>query len=240
MDRDAFILVGGKGTRLRGILNDRPKPLALVAGRPFVEWLLVMLYKQGIRRCVMCTGHLGKAVEAYFGNGQKNSMEIVYSRDPFPLGTAGAVRFAIGKTKSERFLVLNGDSYCRLDLPYFLKTHQVLNAKASLNLVRVKDCSRYGSVKINKKGKVLAFSEKSSRKHEGLISTGIYVLERTVVEEIPEGKMVSLEKEVFPSLIGKGLYAVISEGPFIDIGIPESYIKAESILKVEFENLFKN
>jgi NDP-sugar pyrophosphorylase family protein len=180
---------------------------------------------------------MSEVVEAHFGNGQNLGMDIAYSCDPFPLGTGGALRYALSKTKSEHLLILNGDSYCRFDFPNFLKTHQIRCAKASLILVRAEDCSRYGTVKINKDGKVLAFSEKSSRRHEGFINTGIYLLDRKVVEEIQEGKMVSLEKEVFPKLIGKGLYGVLSEGPFIDIGTPESYLRAESILKDEFKDL---
>ena len=234
---DAIILTGGKGTRLQSILDDRPKPMALIAGRPFVEWLLLMLRHQGIQRAVMCTGHLSEAVESYFGNGQDIGMELVYAYDPLPLGTGGAVRNALVKTNSKRFLVLNGDSYCRFDLSNFLKTHLAHNARVSLNLVQVKDCSRYGSVKINKDGMVLAFLEKSPGKIPGLVNAGVYLLERDVVEGIPEGKMVSLEKEILPGLIGNGLYAVVCKGIFIDIGTPESLNKAKKILKDEFKHL---
>lgn len=234
---DAIILAGGKGTRLRSILDDRPKPMALIAGRPFVGWLLLMLRRQGIQRVVMCTGHLSEAMESYFGNGQNIGMELVYAHDPFPLGTGGAVRNALDKTDSKRLLILNGDSYFRLDLPSFLKTHLALNARASISLVQIEDSSRYGSVKINKNGMVLGFLEKSSRRHKGLINAGIYLLEREVVEEIPEGKMISLEREIFPNLIGKGLYGMLYNEPFIDIGTPESFNKAEKILKSEFEYL---
>lgn len=237
MDIDAIILAGGKGTRLREAVNDRPKPMAIVAGKPFAEWLLLMLYAQGIRRAVMCTGHMGEMIEAYFGNGRDMNMEIVYARDPIPLGTGGALRYAIGKTRSECFLVLNGDSYCQLDLPNLVKTHRSRNARASMSLVRAEDCSRYGSVKINKDGRVLAFLEKSNERGEGLINSGIYLMEREVVDEIPEGKNVSLEKELFPRLVGNGLYAVLCKGPFVDIGTPEAYHKAENILENEFEHL---
>lgn len=236
-DIESIILVGGKGTRLQRILNDRPKPMAIVAGKPFAEWLLVMLYNQGIRRAVMCTGYLSEAVETHFRKGQTMGMEIVYSHDPFPLGTGGALRYALSKTAAKRFFVINGDSYCRLDLSNFLKTHQTRNARASLILVRVEDCGRYGSVKIDRNGAVQGFLEKSYTRGEGLINAGIYLLEREVLEEIPEGEMISLEREVFPKLIGKGLYAVLSEGPFIDIGTPESYTRAEEVLKDEFEYL---
>ncbi len=236
---DAIILVGGKGTRLRGIIDNLPKPMAVIAGKPFVEWLLLMLHHQGIQRAVMCTGYLREVVESYFGNGQNIGMEIRYAHDPFPLGTGGAVRNAINKTNSKRFLVLNGDSYCRFDLSNFLKDHLAHNAKASLTLVRVKDCSRYGSVKIDKDGMVLAFLEKSRKKHPGLVNAGIYLLEREVVEEFPENKMVSLEKEIFPNLIGNGLYGVLCKGFFIDIGTPDSFNKAKEILQDELMHLLQ-
>lgn len=234
---DAIILAGGKGSRLRSILDDRPKPMALIAGRPFVEWLLLMIRHQGIQRVVMCTGYLSEVVESYFGNGQNIDMELVYAHDPLPLGTGGAVRNALGKTNSKRFLVLNGDSYCRFDLLNLLKAHLAHNARASLSLVQVKDCSRYGTVKINKDGVVLAFLEKSLIKIPGLVNAGVYLLEREIVEGIPEGKMVSLEKEIFPNLIANGLYAVLCKGLFIDIGTPESLNKAKNILKDEFKHL---
>lgn len=234
---DAIILAGGKGTRLRGILDDCPKPMAIIAGRPFIEWLLLAVRHQGIERVLMCTGHLSEAVESYFGNGQNIGMELVYVHDPFPLGTGGAVRNALSKTNSKRLFVLNGDSYCRFDLPKLLKTHLSHNARASLSLVQVRDCSRYGSVKINEDGKVLAFLEKSPRKIPGLVNAGVYLLEREIVEEIPKGRMVSLEKEIFPNLIGSGLYAILCKGFFIDIGTPESFNKAKKILKDEFMHL---
>jgi len=234
---EAIILAGGKGTRLKKVLDDRPKPMAIIGGKPFIEWVLLMLRRQGIQRTVICTGHLSETVESYFGDSGDIDMEITFARDPFPLGTGGAIRNALDKINSKRLLILNGDSYFRLDLPSFLKTHLACNARASISLVQVEDVSRYGSVKVNKDGKVLAFLEKSTKKQSGLINAGIYLIERDVVEEIPEGKMVSLEKEVFPDLIGKGLYGVLCDGPFIDIGTPESFNKAEKILKGEFEYL---
>ena len=234
---EAIILAGGKGTRLKSVLDDRPKPMAIIGEKPFIEWILLMLRQQGIQRAVICTGHLSETVESYFGNGRNIGMEITFARDPFPLGTGGAVRNALGKTRTKHVLVLNGDSYLRVNISSFLKTHLSCNARASISLVQVEDSSRYGSVKINKDGRVLAFLEKSPRKRLGLINAGIYLLERDVVKEIPEGKMISLEREIFPDLIGKGLYGVLCDGHFIDIGTPESFHAAVNILKGEFEYL---
>jgi len=238
-DIEAIILAGGKGTRLKDVLDDRSKPMAIVGEKPFVEWILLMLRWQGIKRAIICTGHFSETVESYFGDGRGLGMEIAFSRDPFPLGTGGAVRNALDQTSSNQILVLNGDSYLRINLLCFLKAHLAINAKASISLIQVQDSGRYGSVNVNKDGKVLAFLEKSPRKQSGLINAGIYLLDRDVVEKIPEGKMVSLEREIFPGLIDKGLYGVKRDGLFIDIGTPESLNEAGNILKDEFEFLSK-
>ena len=234
---EAVILAGGRGTRLRGVIDNRPKPMAIINGKPFLEWILLLLRLQGIQRVVISTGHLGEIVESYFDIGTDIGMEVAFARDPFPLGTAGAVRNALGKIKTDRILVLNGDSYLHFNLAYFLKAHLATNASASIILVPVEDTSRYGSVEVDKDGKVISFLEKSQKKQHGLINAGIYLLERNVAEEIPAGKKISLEKEIFPDLIGKNLYGVIYDELFIDIGTPESLDKAEKILKDEFEYL---
>ncbi len=234
---EAIIIAGGKGTRLKSVLDDRPKPMAIIGGKPFIEWILLMLRRQGVRRVVICTGHLSEIVETYFSDGSGIGMEVAFARDPFPLGTGGAVRNALNKTSTKNILVLNGDSYLSINISSFLKTHLARNARASISLVHVEDVSRYGSVRVDKDGKIEAFLEKSQQRQPGLINAGIYLLERNGVKEIPEGKMISLEKEVFPNLIGKGLYGVLCEGPFIDIGTPESFHAAENVLKDEFEYL---
>ena len=181
----------------------------------------------------------GKKIESYFGDGHKIGIKIDYACDPFPLGTGGAVRNALSLTTSNHLLVLNGDSYFRLDLPYFLNTHHTQNAKATISLGSVENSSRYGSVKINEDGEIITFLEKSALTQPGLINTGIYIIERDVISQIPERQTVSLEKEVLPSLIGRGLYGMQCTGFFIDIGTPESFYKAEKTLKNEFKYLLK-
>ncbi len=230
---DAMILAGGKGTRLRSVVDDRPKPMAQVAGRPFVEWLLAMLYDQGTRRVVLCTGHLADHVEAYFGDGCRWNMELCYSRDPFPLGTGGAVRRGLDHVRGDRFLVLNGDSYCRFDRGALLRTHMRTGAAATLWLVGADDCRRYGSVRIGPEGAVESFAEKSLDFGTGLVNAGVYLIERRAAETIPTGRAVSLENDVFPALIGRGLFAVVGESPFTDIGTPESYADAEEFITAE-------
>ena len=228
---EAMILVGGKGTRLQSAVSDRPKPMAEVAGKPFLEWLLISLYKKGIRKVILCTGYMGEKVEAYFGDGGKWNLQLRYSHETSPLGTGGAVRNALDFIQGDRFLVLNGDSYCQFDLDLMGEKHNSKSAMATMWLVKMDDCSRYGAVVLDDKGMVKSFAEKSSVSGSGLINAGIYLLERKLIEIIAKNCMVSLEKNVFPHIVGQGLAGVVGDGVFVDIGTPESYASAEEILK---------
>ncbi len=227
---DAVILVGGKGTRLQGIVRDRPKPMAEVCGRPFLEWLLLALQLQGVRRVILATGHMAETIEVHFRNPGPLAMELVFSRERAPLGTGGALRNALDKISTQRVLVLNGDSTCPFDLDLLMERHLRSKALATLWLVPVEDCSRYGSVEVDADGRVTAFREKTPSPRPGLISAGVYLLERSALEGIPPHRPVSLETEVFPSLVGTGLYASTGRGPFLDIGTPESYAAAARFL----------
>ena len=229
----AVVLVGGQGTRLRPVVRDLPKPMAKVAGRPFLEWVLLALRSRGVRHAVLCTGYGAEAIESYFQDGASLDMGLSHSREHRPLGTAGAVRQALGKMQSDRFLVLNGDSFCRFDLDRLLKTHLDRRALATLWVVDHEDCRRYGEVVLESDGGISGFAEKASKVRSGLINAGVYLLEREVVDAIPEGREVSLERQVFPRLIGNGLYGVIGHGPFLDIGTPEDYKRADDFIAAE-------
>ncbi len=224
---DIIILVGGRGTRLQSVVSDRPKPLAEVAGRPFVEWLLLALRAQGVRRAVLATGYKGEMVEAYFADGARLDMNLTYAHETVPLGTGGAARHALEQTSTERVLVLNGDSFCPFDVARLLEAHARTAAVATLWLVHMDDCGRYGAVDVADDGRVRSFQEKSPNLGAGLINAGVYLFERSALEAIPTGRAVSLERETFPALIGQSLYATVGEGPFLDIGTPESYASAE-------------
>lgn len=234
---EAVILVGGQGTRLKSVVNDRPKSMAEVCGRPFVEWLVLALRQQGVTRLIFCAGHLGQVIEAHFGDGKRFGTEIICARELMPLGTAGALRYALDLIRSDRLVVLNGDSYCRVDLRQLLQIHQDRGALATLWLVPAEDSGRYGSVDIDSQGRVCGFREKTAAARPGLINAGVYLLERSVVGKIPRGRAVSLETEVFPGLVGSGLYAVVGKGPFVDIGTPQSYETASRMLQDEFAML---
>jgi phosphoheptose isomerase len=227
---EAVILAGGKGTRLRDVVADRPKPMAEVAGRPFLEWLLLSLRKQGVRRLVLSTGHLAEAIETYCGDGSRWDLEISYSREESPLGTAGAIRQALPQLEGDRFFVLNGDSFCPANLFQMFADHARHRARATMWLAQVKDCARYGRVELDAAAAITAFREKSAGEGPGLVNAGVYLFERDVFEPLPAGKSVSLEREVLPELVTKGLFGVRGQQPLLDIGTPDSYREAQSIL----------
>jgi phosphoheptose isomerase/UTP-glucose-1-phosphate uridylyltransferase len=227
------VLCGGEGTRLRQVVSDRPKPMADVAGRPFLEWLLLALRQRGIREVILLTGHLAPVIEDHFGCGDRLDLKISYSCEARPLGTAGAIRRALNDCADDNVLVLNGDSYCPIDLNRFEVEHQRHRARASLWLVPVEDSSRYGWVALNGDGAIKAFREKSESAQKGLINAGVYMLRRDIIDMIPSDRFVSVETEVFPRLVGHGLYGVVGTGPFLDIGTPESYRQASRLMPQE-------
>ena len=225
----ATILAGGIGSRLRPVVADRPKVLATVRGRPFLAYLLDQLATAGIRQVVLCTGYLGEQVQAAFGAAY-HGLHLVYSQEATPLSTAGALRLALPLLQSDPILAMNGDSICEVDLTAFWAWHSAQRAEASLVLARVGDAGRYGKVRIDASGAVILFEEKGGQSGAGWINAGIYLLKRTSLSAIPAGREVSLERELFPRWIGRGLFGYRSEGRFLDIGTPEAYATAEEFL----------
>ena len=222
----AAILAGGLGTRLRPVLPNRAKALAGIGEKPFLEMVLAQLEGEGITRVVLCTGYLGHQIKSQFG-GNWGGLEIVYSEEPEPRGTAGALRLALPFLEAEPALVTNGDSHYRGSLSPLLNCHRRKQAAVTVLLSRVADCRRFGRVMIEKDGKIAGFIEKDpSHAGSAWVSAGVYVIEPEVVRSIPENRKVSLESEVFPSLIGRGLYGYRGAGEFLDIGTPESYAQA--------------
>jgi NDP-sugar pyrophosphorylase family protein len=235
--REAIILAGGSGTRLLPLIADRPKPLAPVAGRPFVEWLLLSLRLQGIQRVILASGHLGDVVDRHFQGRNDLGLEVLICREQSTLGTGGAARNALSLTSGELVAVLNGDSYCTFDLRKLSTVHIDRKSRASLWLVAMDDSSRYGTVKVDRQNRVVAFAEKSSQLGPGLINAGVYLFNRQELARIPSGRAVSLEREIIPGLIENGVHGEIGPGPFLDIGTPESYLKATEYLKQTFDGL---
>lgn len=231
----ALLLVGGLGTRLQSVLPSIPKPLAQVGNAPFLQLLVRQLRSQGIRHLIMCSGHLADQVQREFGDGSILDVKIDYSKEPRPLGTAGAVKFAqsLISTASD-FIAMNGDSFLELDFGGFLKFHKRHGGIVSMAVCKVPDAGRYGTVQCDEHGRVRGFVEKSGKPSPGLINAGVYFFKHQVLQEIPDGPS-SLEKEVFPRLLNRGVYAFPQSGKFIDIGTPEDYARAQALCRDLYE-----
>jgi NDP-sugar pyrophosphorylase family protein len=215
------ILAGGLGTRLRPVLSDRPKVLAEAAGRPFLEWWLEALDAQGCRDIVLCTGFKAAQVSAAFGSTHGH-LRLRYSTEAQPLGTGGALRQALPLLASDPVLVLNGDSFTDINLNAFVREHFQRKARASLVLAAVADISRFGSVTFRSEGLVDGFREKDGNHTPGWINAGIYLFSRELLASLPAGQNVSLERDLLPDEVSRGIHGHPCYAPFIDIGTPES------------------
>ncbi len=227
MDLTAVVLAGGFGTRLRPLTLEMPKPMLPVVNRPFLEHLVARLRSHGVRRIVMALGYLPDHIISYFGDGSAFGVRMEYRVEPKALGTAGAVKFALGSAQ-ETFLVLNGDILMDLDITALLARHRQTGATATLALHRVDNPSRYGVVPTDDAGRVLRFIEKPPGPDfpSYFINSGCYALEGAVLERIPEGEFQMFEHHLFPGLLAEGLpvYSHMWSGYFMDMGTPASYL----------------
>jgi mannose-1-phosphate guanylyltransferase len=223
----ALVLAGGEGTRLRPLTHTVPKPVMPLAGRPFLTFMLDWLRGHGVDDVLLSCGFLAHAVEDVLGE-QYEDMRLTYVHEDEPLGTAGPVRLAADEgLLADRLFILNGDVLTDMDLTSQLAFHEEKQAKATLALIAVENTASYGVVPTDEDGAVTEFLEKSpGPAPTNRINAGAYVIEREVVERIPAGRAVSFEREVFPSLIGEGLYGYLSDGYWIDIGTPERYLES--------------
>ena len=230
-DCTAVILAGGLGKRLRPIVRDRPKPLAMVNSRPFITYLLDQLVDAGLKRVVLCTGYRGSQIKNYLGQHWR-SLQLIYSQESTPLGTAGALRLACDYLSSETILVMNGDSYCNVPLATLWQTHQQYPKSSTLVLTRVHNVQRFGQVRLDSQNRVVKFEEKGQNTGPGLINAGIYLLQKTDIKSIPSGQFVALETNLFIHLMTRRhFHGFLSPGPFIDIGLPTSYEKAQLLFR---------
>ena len=226
------ILAGGLGTRLRPAIGERPKVLAEIDGRPFVAYLLDQVAAAGFREVVLCVGWQAEEVERSLG-GSHGPLRLGYSREPSPLGTAGALRLALPALSGEVVLVMNGDSYCGADLGAAWRWHREHASEATLLLVEASDTTRYGRVELLEDGTICRFVEKQHTAATGWINAGIYFLARSRIERIAAGEALSLEHDVFPAWVGHGLRGLRTRARFLDIGTPTSYAGASAFFQVE-------
>jgi mannose-1-phosphate guanylyltransferase len=222
----AVILVGGEGTRLRPLTSTVPKPVVPLVDRPFIAFMLDWLVTHGIDDVIMSCGFLATSVRNVLGDGSAYGVRLRFVEEPDPRGTAGALKFA-EPMLDERFLMLNGDVLTDIDLTAQIAQHEESGAKATLALVPVADPSAYGLVHLNDDRSVRDFVEKPSPDaiDTNLISAGAYVLQREILDLVPADRNVSIEREVWPQLIGSGLYGFPAESYWLDIGTPERYLQ---------------
>lgn len=222
------MLAGGQGTRLRPLTLTTPKPVVPLAGRPFLTFMLDWLSGHGVTEAILSCGFMSDGVRDVLGDIY-DGMRLRYVIESEPLGTAGPVRLALDEgVLEDRLFVLNGDVLNDMDLTAELAQHERTGARATLALIAVEDTASYGVVPTDAEGRVEAFLEKSDGPAPtDRINAGAYVIEREVIESaVPSGRAVSFEREVFPQLVGDGLYGWAAEGYWVDIGTPERYLEA--------------
>lgn len=227
----AILLAGGLGTRLRSVVSDRPKPMALIEDRPFMEYVTGGLIRFGVRHIIFAVGYKGGMVEEYFGDGGKFGFRASYAYEEELLGTAGAIKNAGRYVEEDEFFVLNADTFYRMDYGRLLRTKKEHRLDMALVLREVPDISRYGAAVLD--GAMLSgFNEKEETARPGSINGGVYLMSRGLLDEIPKGK-VSLENEMIPRWMkeGKRLGGFVNDGYFIDIGVPDDYFRFQEDVK---------
>jgi D-glycero-alpha-D-manno-heptose 1-phosphate guanylyltransferase len=228
----AFILVGGLGKRLRPVVSDRPKPLAMIQNKPFLEILIASLIQKGVSDFVLLTGYKGKVIEDHFSGYRKAT--IRYCHEQFPLGTGGAVKNA-QEYATDPTLLVNGDTFFDADLTALYDFHRKKGVAVTVSLAEVEDVGRYGSVCIDDSSFITGFSEKShGMGAPGLVNAGLSFLSLKTIKNLPEHLPFSMETEVFPTLAAsRQMVGLRQNKPFYDIGTPESYEAFQHFMRTQ-------
>jgi NDP-sugar pyrophosphorylase family protein len=223
---DVLILCGGLGTRLQAVSGGKQKILVELAGKPFIDILIESLLPLGSKRFVLCVGYQRAHVKEHF---KSRKLEIVFSEEKEPLGTGGAVKNAMPYVRSSPFLVLNGDSLCRIDYSQFFKFHIQKGGLLSIVLAKPLPETDYGVIDIDSNGRITSFQEKPQGVKVNYINAGIYLLNREVFQFMPRTAKFSLEYDLFPNVLMLGCYGFVVKDEVIDIGTPERYYRAKNI-----------
>lgn len=227
---EAVILAGGLGTRLRGVLDDRPKVLAPIADKPFLDHLLLALANAGVRRALLCLGHLADMVVKHLQNNPP-PLPVNWVVEPRPLGTGGALRLARPKIGNRHALVMNGDTWIGFDLTSLRQRLWEADSLGALVYAEVADISRYGRLELDADDYVAAFSEKDpSKTGPGIINGGVYLFTPALLDKLAESNAASLERDFLERLPPRSLAAFRARGSFIDIGTPQSLAAAPAII----------
>jgi len=228
---EAIILAGGFGTRLQKVVSDKPKSMAPVNDKPFLEYLLNFLTGQDIQRVILSVGHKHEMIENYFKDRYKHIV-ISYAIEDEPLGTGGGIVNALQQVEGEMAFAMNGDSMFRIDLQAMLNHHLKNEADLTMALRFLDDTSRFGTVKIDSTRRVTGFVEKKQDSGEGYINGGIYLINKRFLTSSTFGKKFSIEKDCFEKCYkNSGLYGFPAKGYFLDIGVPEDYMTAQDEFK---------
>ncbi|MEY8215763.1 MAG: sugar phosphate nucleotidyltransferase [Colwellia sp.] len=217
---EAIILVGGKGTRLKSISGDTPKPLVEIGGKPFLYWILESLQEQGFSRVVLATGYRSDFLKNKILTDCPVNIELIFSEEKAPLGTGGAIKSAFKFVSSNRVLVMNGDSYCDINFRTALESGQKIDKFITMIGVHVDNVERYGAIEVDGQGNLLRMTEKGSR-GPGYINSGIYVVDKLVIEAVPN-ESFSFEGEVLSNSLSD-ISCYMTEDYFVDIGVPVDY-----------------
>jgi D-glycero-alpha-D-manno-heptose 1-phosphate guanylyltransferase len=230
---EAIILAGGLGTRLRGVVPDLPKPMAAVAGKPFLAWQIEYLIQCGVTRFILSVGYKAQTIREYFGN-EYCGKTIVYVEESEPLGTGGAIRLALKQAEQERVFVLNGDSLCHTNFTQLRQLNKGNPGGVGIVVKHVDNAGRYGAITFDSETKlVTSFGEKSSSA-PGFINAGIYDIPVRLCDEVEDQIPFAFETAVIQKLVSSNLYACKSDIFFIDIGIPEDFSRAQTEIPAQF------
>ena len=229
---EAIILAGGFGTRLRTVVADIPKPMAPVKNRPFLEYILVYLKKYDIKKIILSTGFKHEIIYKYFGE-KYQGLDIIYSFENEPLGTGGAIQQALLKSSDKDVLILNGDSLFKIDLRELINFH-LEQSTFTLALKKVNEVSRFGHVEIDVNSHILRFCEKGEISGSGLINAGVYIFNKNMFEQLSLPVKFSIEKHFFQQFYKfLNFRGLVCEGYFVDIGVPDSYVRAQKELTMQ-------
>ena len=226
MIKEAIILAGGMGTRLRSVITEIPKPMAPVGNKPFLAIILDNLNDQGIEHVILAVGYKHEVIQSHFGN-QYKSITLDYAVEEEPLGTGGAVGLSLNQLNGDAFLMMNGDTLFDVNLSHLSQFHSERKADLSIALKPIKNQDRYGLVKVNENAQVVEFAEKQHI-DQGLINGGVYATSKSYIDSLNLPQKYSWEKDILEKQSVKSkIYGYLSDSYFIDIGIPEDYTRAQ-------------
>lgn len=220
---DAYVLAGGRGTRIKSVLGDIPKILAPIRGTPFLDLLLLRLQAQGLHRIILGLGVGAEAVKAHLNGAGRINLQIETVIEPHPLGTAGALRHAAANFQSDPVLVMNGDTICDADLDAMLIQHRRENAYITVACAHVERTDRFGSILLDSDGSIKTFHEKSTTATTSLVNAGLYMFSKEALRALVDTDAMSLESDFMPRAFDHRVRPFILKDTFFDFGIPEAY-----------------